>query len=257
MKINFYKYQGTGNDFVVIDDRAASFDLDDKKTIASICHRRTGVGADGLILLREHPDFDFQMIYYNSDGAPSSMCGNGGRCIVQFARQLGLITDKAHFLAVDGPHRASLEQDLISLQMSDVSEVERHESHVFLDTGSPHHVAWVVDVDHFPVVVNGRKIRNQLYGSDGANANFVQQLSNNKAKVRTYERGVEDETLSCGTGVTAVAIAMHATGKTTDLSVDLITPGGVLNVRFEYTESGYQDVWLTGPAQLVFKGTWS
>lgn len=257
MNIEFYKYQGTGNDFVVIDDRAARFDLGNQQSIAAICHRRTGVGADGLILLREHPEFDFQMIYYNSDGAQSSMCGNGGRCIVQFAIDLGIITDKAHFLAVDGTHQANLEGDHISLQMGDVTHVELHEKHVFLDTGSPHHVAWVVDVDHFPVVVNGRKIRNQIYGPEGANVNFVQLLSDGRAKVRTYERGVEDETLSCGTGVTAVAIAMHATGKTAANSIVLQTPGGLLNVRFTHTTSGYQDVWLTGPAQRVFKGTWS
>ena len=197
----------------MIDDRAAGFDTEDKDAIAAICHRRLGVGADGLILLREHPGYDFQMVYFNSDGAPSSMCGNGGRCIVQFAAFLGIITDTANFLAVDGPHKASIKDGLISLQMGNVASVEQYPDHVFLDTGSPHHVTWVDEVSSYDVFNEGRRIRREVYGKAGANANFVEVLSPAKVKVRTYERGVEDETLSCGTGVTAVALAMHATGK--------------------------------------------
>lgn len=256
MKFEFHKYQGTGNDFVLIDDRAQRFDTEDQDLIAAICDRRFGVGADGLILLRDHPDLDFEMIYFNSDGAPSSMCGNGGRCIVRFAASLGLVGEEVAFMAVDGPHNARVTDRVIALQMGDVTTVKKENSHVFLDTGSPHHVQWVDDVAQYAVVTEGRRIRNQVYGKPGANVNYVEVLDATRVKVRTYERGVEDETLSCGTGVTAVAIAMHATGKTQESSVEIITPGGELKVDFRHTENGYTDVWLTGPAQSVFKGQW-
>lgn len=256
MSLSFYKYQGTGNDFVVIDDRVQQFDLNDQQLIALICNRRLGVGADGLILLREHTDYDFEMIYFNANGAPSSMCGNGGRCIVQFAALLGLITDEAHFMAVDGPHQAKRSEGLVALQMQDVRQVDHFQDHIFMDTGSPHHITWVEHLENLDVFTEGRRIRNQIYGKDGANANFVEVLSPQKVKVRTYERGVEDETLSCGTGVTAVALAMHASGKSDSDSIEVDTPGGVLNVRFVHSHDGYKDVWLTGPAKLVFKGVW-
>lgn len=256
MKFEFHKYQGTGNDFVLIDDRAHRFDTEDQDLIAAICDRRFGVGADGLILLRDHPDLDFEMVYFNSDGAPSSMCGNGGRCIVRFAASLGLVGEEVAFMAVDGPHNARVTDEVITLQMGDVTTVKKVDTQVFLDTGSPHHVQWVDDVAKYAVVKEGRRIRNQVYGKPGANVNFVEVLDATKVKVRTYERGVEDETLSCGTGVTAVAIAMHATGKTQESSVAIVTPGGELKVDFRHTENGYTDVWLTGPAQSVFKGQW-
>lgn len=256
MKFEFHKYQGTGNDFVLIDDRAQRFDPEDQDLIAAICDRRFGVGADGLILLRDHPDLDFEMVYFNSDGAPSSMCGNGGRCIVRFAASLGLVGEEVVFMAVDGPHSARVTDGVIALQMGNVATVKTEETHAFLDTGSPHHVQWVDDVAEHAVVAEGRRIRNQVYGKPGANVNFVEVLDATRVKVRTYERGVEDETLSCGTGVTAVAIAMHATGKTQKSSVEIVTPGGELVVDFRHVENGYTDVWLTGPAQSVFKGKW-
>jgi len=255
--ITFYKYQGTGNDFIMIDDRDETFPLNDVETIARWCDRKFGIGADGLILLQNHDGLDFKMIYFNADGNPSSMCGNGGRCIVRFAQQLGIVNDTASFNAVDGTHHANLTDLVVSLHMSDVTTLERHKDYVFANTGSPHHVQLAQDLDSIDVFAAGKKLRYELYGDAGANINFVEPIAQNQYKVRTYERGVEDETLSCGTGVTAVAIAMHYTGHATSNEIDLETPGGNLQVRFKISGSGYSDIWLTGPATAVFKGTMS
>ncbi|MCB0456847.1 MAG: diaminopimelate epimerase [Flavobacteriaceae bacterium] len=256
MPLEFYKYQGTGNDFVLIDNRLNTFFKKDTKLVAAMCDRKFGIGADGLILIENHPDLDFTMVYYNSDGNLSSMCGNGGRCITHFAKFLGMIDGEAKFEAVDGMHHASLTDDKISLGMNDVDSVSVFETHVFLNTGSPHHVQLVSGIDKFDVFSEGRRLRNAVYGSAGANINFVEQVSENTFKVRTYERGVEDETLSCGTGVTAVAIAMFEIGKTKSNAVVLETPGGTLEVSFQKKGNSYQKVTLTGPAVQVFKGVW-
>ncbi|HEX9979790.1 MAG TPA: diaminopimelate epimerase [Flavobacterium sp.] len=257
MKINFYKYQGTGNDFVMIDNRDAAFPKNDTSAIMWLCDRRFGIGADGLILLENDKNADFRMVYYNSDGNESSMCGNGGRCIVAFANRLGLIEDRASFIATDGPHSAEIAPDSeISLGMKDVTSVERYDSYYFLNTGSPHHVEPVKDIKNFPVQETGAAIRySDLYGTSGSNVNFVEQEETDIFAVRTYERGVEDETLSCGTGVTAVAIAMHAAGKVSSESVTLLTPGGKLQVTFNEDSGKYTDVILKGPAEFVFEGT--
>ncbi|MCW9037853.1 diaminopimelate epimerase, partial [Altibacter sp.] len=207
MAFEFYKYQGTGNDFVMIDNRQHIFSKNNTKLVAQLCDRKFGIGADGLILLEPHATAHFSMVYYNADGNLSSMCGNGGRCIVHFAKHLGIIDSKAEFEAVDGMHEATVEGDLVSLKMNNVTAVSRSEDFVFLDTGSPHHVEIVDDVAKFEVFERGRSIRNDRYGKAGANVNFVTPKENDIFSVRTYERGVEDETLSCGTGVTAVAIA--------------------------------------------------
>src|SRR5690606_3669721 len=208
--MKFYKYQGTGNDFVMIDNRTNFFPKNDSELIAKICDRRFGIGADGLILLENDNSTDFKMVYYNSDGNESSMCGNGGRCLVAFAKKMNAITNETTFIATDGLHHATvLENGIVSLQMKDVEEINIHSDYIFLNTGSPHHVTFVDDLEHFDVATNGAKIRySDLYGKAGSNVNFVKQISENHFAVRTYERGVEDETLSCGTGVTAVAIAM-------------------------------------------------
>ncbi|PVW16511.1 diaminopimelate epimerase [Marixanthomonas spongiae] len=256
MKFQFYKYQGTGNDFVLIDNRHDTFCKNDTKLIAQLCSRKFGIGADGLILLENHPEADFKMVYYNADGNESSMCGNGGRCIAHFANHLGIVEKTAEFEAIDGRHTAEIEAGMVSLKMSDVSEIEMNRNHLFLNTGSPHHVQLVETVSAFDVFSEGRKLRNELYGKEGANINFVQQISENTFSVRTYERGVEDETLSCGTGVTAVAIAMHKKGLTKHSTVHLNTPGGTLTVTFEKIENRYTNVQLQGPATLVFKGEW-
>ena len=256
MEFTFYKYQGTGNDFVIIDNREDFFPKMNTELVAKICDRRFGVGADGLLLLEKHSSADFRMVYYNSDGNLSSMCGNGGRCISNFAKFLGIISEKTTFEAVDGMHEATVKKDWVSLKMNNVEKVEIFENYTFLNTGSPHHVEIVSQLEDFDVFKNGRNIRNNIYGKEGANVNFVEQNDKATFSVRTYERGVEDETLSCGTGVTAVAIAMFETGKTPENKVILKTPGGQLQVRFEKEGSGYRNVFLEGPATQVFKGIW-
>lgn len=253
MKLSFYKYQGTGNDFVMIDNRDLFFPKENTKLVAFLCDRRFGIGADGLILLENHSTMDFNMIYYNSDGNISSMCGNGGRCLVAFAQFLGIIDTECVFDAIDGKHRATIENGLISLQMSDVSEVKEKQNSYFLDTGSPHHVQLVENLKNFNVQKEGAKLRYGVYGESGSNINFVEQQTATSFAVRTYERGVEDETLSCGTGVTAVAIAMHTAGKTTQNQIDIDTEGGRLAVHFDAVGI-YKQVHLVGPAVQVFKG---
>ena len=256
MEFTFFKYHGTGNDFVLIDNREGQFPKQDTQLVANICHRRFGVGADGLILLENHSSSDFKMVYYNSDGNLSSMCGNGGRCIVHFARFLGIISNKTIFSAVDGMHEATIENDWISLKMADVEEVKVAEESVFLNTGSPHHIQLVTGLEDYDVFSMGREIRNRIYGKEGANVNFVEQKEDAIFSVRTYERGVEEETLSCGTGVTAVALAMFETGKTSRNKIILETPGGQLQVRFEKRDHGYENIYLEGSAIQVFKGIW-
>lgn len=257
MNIEFYKYQGTGNDFVMIDNRREDFPKENTKLIAWLCHRRFGIGADGCIFLEHSDDYDFKMVYYNSDGNQSSMCGNGGRCIVAFAKELGIITDSAKFIAIDGEHKANIDENgTVELQMKDIHNVEVAKDFVFLDTGSPHHVEYCEDVEGMNVKERGRAIRyGALYGNKGGcNVNFVEQLSDNLFRVRTYERGVEEETFSCGTGATAVAIAMNRIGKTSEEKIHLQTKGGNLTVLFERKENKYQNVWLCGKASLVFRG---
>jgi diaminopimelate epimerase len=255
MKQTFYKYQGTGNDFVMIDNRQQCFPKNDTKRIKYLCDRRFGIGADGLILLEHHDDLDFKMVYFNADGNESSMCGNGGRCLVAFAKHLGVIKNKAVFEAIDGLHHATIENDTVKLQMLDVDSVEKHQNHTFLNTGSPHHVQFEDSIIDFDIKTKGAKIRyGAPYNEVGSNVNFVKKLSDSSFRVRTYERGVEDETLSCGTGVTAVAIAMNAIGETNKTLIDLEVEGGKLQVSFDVENGVYKNVWLIGPAKFVFKG---
>lgn len=257
MLLQFYKYQGTGNDFVMIDNRQLTFPKNDTKLIGKLCDRRFGIGADGLILLENDKVSDFNMDYYNSD-ASQSMCGNGARCAVAFAKFLGIIEEQATFRAIDGLHTASIDDDIITLKMHDVTEVREKSAYSFLDTGSPHHVQLVQGLDDFDVQREGAKLRYGLYGKSGSNINFVEQLKEDEFGVRTYERGVEGETLSCGTGVTAVAIAMHKLGRTQTNEVKIKTPGGQLSINFEQQNGAYTNVLLIGPAKMVFKGelTW-
>jgi diaminopimelate epimerase len=254
MIIRFHKYQGTGNDFILIDNRARLIALTNAQ-VAILCDRRFGIGADGLMLLEPQAGHDFKMVYYNSDGAESTMCGNGGRCITAFAKQLGLISDKASFLAIDGSHDATInEENIVSLEMQYVTSIERFTDHCILNTGSPHYILWSNDVQEEDVVERGRAIRHQPeFEPKGINVNFVQRRDGD-IYVRTYERGVEDETYSCGTGVTAAAIA-SSDDKTGNFSIDIETPGGMLNVSFTKTgASSARNVILTGPATFVFEG---
>lgn len=252
--IHFYKYQGAGNDFVLIDNRIQKLQLNTEQ-ISFLCHRRFGVGADGLMLLEEAENHDFRMVYYNSDGRESTMCGNGGRCITAFAKHLGLISDKAFFTAIDGEHHAQYEPDgNIALQMNDVFDILHSDNYSILNTGSPHYVVWSDDVANTDVFHQGREIRNRdKFIPNGINVNFAQK-NENGLYVRTYERGVEDETLSCGTGVTACAIAatMDELG---NFDTPILTPGGKLRVSFtKNAPDTAVNVVLTGPATFVFEG---
>ena len=256
MEYIFYKYQGTGNDFVIIDNRQKKFSKNNTKLIAQICDRKFGVGADGLLLLEDHSSVDFTMHYYNADGNIGSMCGNGGRCMVHFANYLNIIDSFAVFEAIDGIHEATINKNIVSLSMNDVDTVKISGTHSFVNTGSPHHVQMVSKLESMDVVTLGREIRTNMYGEAGANINFVERNDDGSFSVRTYERGVENETLSCGTGVTAVALAMFENGITNSLTVTLKTLGGNLSVSFVKSESGYESIKLIGPATQVFKGIW-
>jgi diaminopimelate epimerase len=252
--MTFYKYHGTGNDFILIDNRDGKCRLGTDE-IARLCHRRFGIGADGLMLLDAAEGYDFRMVYYNSNGSESTMCGNGGRCMVSFAHSLGIIKDHTKFVAIDGAHTAHIGEDcVVNLHMQDVAEMTILEGYTLLNTGSPHYIAWVKDVAAIDVFKKGREIRNlPAFQPGGINVNFV-QISGGLLSVRTYERGVEDETMSCGTGVTAAAIAATCT-LTGDFTTEISTPGGILTVSFtKDTEHTAKNVVLTGPAVFVYKG---
>jgi diaminopimelate epimerase len=257
MQINFHKYQGTGNDFIMIDNCDLAISLSAQQ-IRFLCDRRFGIGADGLIMLELEPGFDFKMVYYNSDGNQSSMCGNGGRCIVAFAKQLGLISDRTKFLAVDGAHEAHInENEIVSLKMQDVKTMEPGEDYFYLNTGSPHYVKVVKDLDRLDIVSEGRKVRyNERFKEEGTNVNFLEKVDD-ELRVRTYERGVEDETFSCGTGVTAAALVAAVKGISTGKNNCFITTkGGILEVSFEKVlEQNFYNIWLKGPALRVFQGS--
>lgn len=252
MTSTFYKYHGTGNDFIMIDDRSKTFPVS-QDYIARLCHRRFGIGADGLILLQHADNVDFRMVYFNADGNESSMCGNGGRCTVKFARDIGLIGNRCSFVAIDGLHEGIITDDgQVHLRMGDTQAASNSHEAWFMDTGSPHHVQRVDDVDVVPVNEQGRKMRN-AYGREGSNVNFV-EVEVSSLKVRTYERGVEDETLSCGTGVTASALTAYQLGWLKSTAIPVKTPGGNLEVRFEPNGNGFSNVWLIGPAVYVYHG---
>ncbi len=252
--LKFSKYQGTGNDFVMIDNRQLLFPKR-QTVIAQLCHRRFGIGADGLILLEKptHTEDDFKMVYYNADGNESTMCGNGGRCLVKFAHDIGVIENKARFTAIDGPHEATHNQELVSLKMRDVSGYKKTTDAYIIDSGSPHYITFVENVAQINVAKQGRAIRNSPpFKTEGINVNFV-EINNSEFKIRTYERGVEAETYSCGTGVTAAALALFISKNSTK-EVTLHTQGGILQVHFEAAEKGFKNIWLTGPAEKTFTG---
>jgi diaminopimelate epimerase len=255
MKQAFFKYQGAGNDFILIDNRKNKFPKEDVVLIKQLCDPKFGIGADGLMLLENSETTDFKMVYFNADGNIGSMCGNGGRCIVAFANSLNIFKEKTTFEAIGNIYYARMEDGLISLKMNDVSSIETFENYLFLNTGSPHHITFHNAIKTIDVAAEGRKIRNGApYFEEGTNVNFVEQINENTFKVRTYERGVEDETLSCGTGVTAVAIASHKSKKTKQTVIYLETLGGNLEVSFEVENNHYKNIVLKGPATFVFKG---
>ena len=256
--ISFDKYQGAGNYFVIIDDREKAFDEGDSELIRAMCDRHFGIGADGLMLLRNHDTLDFEMLYFNSDGRVSSMCGNGGRCIVQYANSLGIIGAETRFKAIDGEHKAELiDASLISLEMLDVDNLHSDGEALVLNTGSPHFVTEVENLDELDVVEAARAIRyNKTYMEAGINVNFIEYIPEG-LKIRTYERGVEDETLACGTGVAAAAL-VAARKRNLKSPIKVQALGGELEVKFESTESGgFTGIWKTGPAKFVFSGTFA
>lgn len=256
MQIEFFKYHGTGNDFVMIDNRNEVFEKNNVRLIQKMCDRKFGIGADGLILLENDTETDFRMVYFNADGNQSSMCGNGGRCLVAFAKKLGIVKNTTTFVAIDGLHSATIDgENGVSLEMQDIDRVSVLENGVFANSGSPHHILLVENLDIIDVKSKGAAIRySNLYEKEGVNVNFVIQENDNTFSIRTYERGVEDETLSCGTGATAVAVAMNFLSKTQDQSININVLGGKLQIEFEKKETGFCNIFLKGETVFVYSG---
>ena len=267
--MKFWKYQGAGNDFVMLDQRTRQWlSRADQSLIAKLCDRRFGIGGDGLILLQAHSAYDFEMVYFNADGRESSMCGNGGRCIAAFARQLGIVGEYCTFIAIDGPHEAYIRPHpdadgdggayWVELKMKDVAELEQQENALVLNTGSPHYVRFVPDVAPLDMEQEGRAVRyGETFRAAGINVNFASLQADGSMHIRTYERGVEAETLACGTGVTAAVLARHrklqlAPGT---YEVPVSAQGGKLAVRYSADAQGqFEAIWLCGPATEVFEG---
>ena len=255
--LHFYKYQGAGNDFVMFDNRESVFPDNDAALISRLCDRRFGVGGDGIILLNQHPTYDFEMVYHNADGS-IAMCGNGARCAIHLAHHLEIIAEETTFLAHDGVHRAQIEGEQVTINLSDVAQVDTYEDGYFLDTGTRHFVRILAQnqlLSDYDVMVEGKKIRfDNRFMPEGTNANFAQK-TNGKVQMRIYERGVENETLSSGTGITAVALALAHSEKM-ESPVTVQARGGQLTISFEQVESGkFTQVFMTGPAVMVFEGT--
>ena len=256
MKIEFSKYHGTGNDFVILDNYHFQVPPLTTQQIKLICNRHFGIGADGLMLLSKREGYDFEMIYYNADGNESSMCGNGGRCLVKFAHNSGIHKSLYKFVATDGQHVAEIDSDgTVSLKMQNVNKVEYHIHHAVINTGSPHFVKFSENVEDIDVAETGHEIRySNTFEEEGINVNFVETINEDTIFVRTYERGVESETLSCGTGVTAAAL-LSAHNQNGFNTVDVKTPGGRLSVEFDkIDDQHFENIWLCGPAEFVFKG---
>jgi diaminopimelate epimerase len=258
-KINFHKYQGTGNDFIILDNRNLSYTALTTGLVKSLCDRRTGIGADGLLLLNTRSGYDFEMKYYNSDGREASMCGNGGRCLVKFAHDLGIHKSAYRFIAADGDHEAEIEDNgIVDLKMKDVNGITDRNGDSILDTGSPHYVKFVSEIMDYDVFRKGMEIRySPEFAKEGINVNFVEQKGPDEIFVRTYERGVEDETFSCGTGVTAAALVSYH-NECGFNHVTVGTRGGKLTVKFDRSsskENFFDSIWLCGPAEKVFEGS--
>lgn len=254
MKIHFSKYQGTGNDFIMLDNINGQYSAIGINDIQNLCNRKTGIGADGLIKISNHNDFDFEVEYFNADGS-QSFCGNGARCSVAFAKELNIIGSHANFLAIDGSHSATIENGIIRLEMLPVEKVDKINDDYFLDTGSPHYIHLLNESEELDIVDFGRKIRySEKYKEQGVNVNTIRTISENFIMVETYERGVEDETLSCGTGVTACALLVMSQNKNLN-QIDVETKGGMLIVEAEKKENGFDNIWLSGPAVKVFDGS--
>lgn len=259
MKLNFTKYQGSGNDFVMLDNLSGGFDDLSTDQIQFLCDRKMGVGADGLIKLSSNVEFDFEMEYYNSDGS-QSFCGNGARCSVAFAKSLGVINESTRFLAIDGPHNAEISKEgIVKLEMLKVSAFMELNNDYIAETGSPHYVRFYESDEKIDIVSFGKSIRySDMFIAEGINVNAVYVEAERELRVYTYERGVEDETLSCGTGVTACALAyIYRTKQEMNMPIVIHTKGGELSVVVgDYSkDEGFDDIWLFGPALKVFDGS--
>jgi len=257
LRVHFNKYQGTGNDFIIIDNRHKSLTFG-KKKIVKLCDRRLGIGSDGLILIENDEKAEFYMDFYNPD-ASQSFCGNGSRCAVAFAIQMGWVGENCEFRAIDGFHKAKRNGESIHISLADVIAYEKRGEDYIINTGSPHYIRMVENANDIMIIKEARDIRyNESFRKDGINVNFVETISFKKEspciKMRTYERGVEDETLSCGTGVTAAAIAMSIEQDWNE-SVNVSTKGGELQVTFEKEKDHFSNIWLSGPAIKVFDGS--
>ena len=259
MKIDFFKYEGTGNDFVIIDNRDLKFQKNNNELIQNICDRKKGVGADGLILLENHDELDFSMIYFNADGSESGFCGNGSRCITHLSNNLNIINDNAKFNAIDGIHESKITNGRISVKMNDVlkSDIFKYNdkySTTFVDTGSPHLIRIYENIDSIDIVKEARELK-LIYSeyTNGLNINFC-QISDSKIKLRTYERGVEDETLSCGTGAVASTIFLKDSGLVRPGKTEILMKGGLLCVELNKEKNLFSDIWLSGEVNMVFKG---
>ena len=254
MKFKFSKYQANGNDFIIFKNFSQNFP---KKqiTVKELCSRRFGIGADGVIFIENCEESDFKMVYYNSDGRLGSFCGNGARCSAKFASDEKIISNQTNFMAYDGIHQCKIDKNMVHLSMKSIVDIKKVRGDIIIDSGSPHYIKIVQNVRKVNVLENGRKIRNdKLFGSEGINVNFVQIKSNNKYIIRTYERGVENETLSCGTGATAVAVAMHYSNKTSSNKIEINSKGGMLRVEFNENEKKYNDIFLIGLVRKIFVG---
>lgn len=256
MSLHFVKYQGTGNDFIMIDNRSGEWNQLTISDIQKLCDRRFGIGADGLIKINSIDGYDFEVDYYNSDGS-KSFCGNGARCSVAFAHELGILSDSVSFMAIDGAHEAVKSNGLVFLKMNDVPSIDTSSADYVLNTGSPHFIHFTNSVTDFDIVAYGKEIRySEKYREEGINVNAIHQLDAGSFEIRTYERGVEDETLSCGTGVTAAALALGEKNAITgEFEYQVKSKGGSLSVKFTRDANGFSNIWLIGPAVSVFKGS--
>jgi diaminopimelate epimerase len=255
MKVKFSKYNGAGNDFIVIDDRKNNIEIN-PWLIEKLCNRNFGIGGDGLILIKESKSTDFEILHYTSDGNLGSLCGNGSRCAISFAYKNKIIGKKTRFDAFDGIHNAEIINDnLVKMEMKINSDIIENEYGTWLDTGSPHLVIEKDNTDELDVNLLASSIRyNEYYKKEGVNVNFIEKVSNETFKIRTYERGVENETLACGTGSTASAICMNYLGKTQSNNITMKCRGGDLKVEFISNDNLFSDISITGPAKFVFEG---
>ena len=253
MKLNFYKYQANGNDFIIFNNFSNNLPKE-QEFIKKLCSRKFNVGADGVIFVENCESHDYEMLYFNSDGKLGSLCGNGARCCAKFAFDQGLIKNRTNFKANNGVHHCIIEDDIVHLSMNDIEKIEYHENDIILDSGSPHYIKIVDNVEKMNVLRLVKKLAAVVFKKDGINVNFVEIVSKKAFKIRTYERGVENETLSCGTGATAVAIAMHFLKKTTSEKIEIISIGGKLNVKFKKYNNIYNQIFLVGEAKKVYSG---